>query len=262
MPKTKFQNVVFTAIMAFCMVYGMIVYNISLSRGGVSPTSFLAAFHEIPIMMPIAFVLEITIVGKLAARIVFSVLRPTDRPQFVTYAMSLVICAIMCPIMSLIATILFKDSKTFSTFIQTWAMNFPDGAPVSDVLLRPLCAASLPHPLPCEKDRRGTDQDPFPDLCLIFPIRKEKCPAQAPTFPRKPVQGIFACLPSRFPSGHRPSSFRNCPGIVYWRRQPAGCRAGKRMRHEREAQCSTGTDGTDGHRRVHGNRAEGARSRP
>lgn len=39
--------------------------------------------------------------------------------------MSLVICAIMCPIMSLIATILFKDSKTFSTFIQTWAMNFP-----------------------------------------------------------------------------------------------------------------------------------------
>ncbi|MDD5847913.1 MAG: DUF2798 domain-containing protein [Firmicutes bacterium] len=125
MPKTKFQNVVFTAIMAFCMVYGMIVYNISLSRGGVSPTSFLAAFHEIPIMMPIAFVLEITIVGKLAARIVFSVLRPTDRPQFVTYAMSLVICAIMCPIMSLIATILFKDSKTFSTFIQTWAMNFP-----------------------------------------------------------------------------------------------------------------------------------------
>ncbi|MCH4033395.1 MAG: DUF2798 domain-containing protein [Lachnospiraceae bacterium] len=125
MPKTKFQNVVFTAIMAFCMVYGMIVYNISLARGGVSPTSFLAAFHEIPIMMPIAFVLEITIVGKLAARIVFSVLRPTDRPQFVTYAMSLVICAIMCPIMSLIATILFKDSKTFSTFIQTWAMNFP-----------------------------------------------------------------------------------------------------------------------------------------
>lgn len=125
MPKTKFQNVVFTAIMAFCMVYGMIVYNISLNLGGVSPTCFLAAFHEIPIMVPIAFVLEISIVGKLARRIVFSVLRPTDRPQFITYAMSLVICAIMCPIMSLIATILFKDSKTFSTFIQTWAMNFP-----------------------------------------------------------------------------------------------------------------------------------------
>ena len=125
MPKTKFQNVVFTAIMAFCMVYGMIVYNISLARDGVYTDNFLAAFHEIPIMVPIAFCLELFLVGGLARSIVFSFMKPTDRPQFITYAMSLVICAIMCPIMSLIATILFKDSKTFSTFIQTWAMNFP-----------------------------------------------------------------------------------------------------------------------------------------
>lgn len=34
MPRTKFQNVIFTAIMAFCMVYGMIVYNISLASAG------------------------------------------------------------------------------------------------------------------------------------------------------------------------------------------------------------------------------------
>ena len=31
----------------------------------------------------------------------------------------------MCPIMSLIATILFKEDKTFGTFVQTWGMNFP-----------------------------------------------------------------------------------------------------------------------------------------
>lgn len=55
MPRTKFQNVLFTAIMAFCMVYGMIVYNISLARGGVFTDNFLAAFHKIPIMVPIAF---------------------------------------------------------------------------------------------------------------------------------------------------------------------------------------------------------------
>ena len=35
------------------------------------------------------------------------------------------ICCIMCPIMSLIATMLFKDTHTFGTFIQTWGMNFP-----------------------------------------------------------------------------------------------------------------------------------------
>lgn len=31
----------------------------------------------------------------------------------------------MCPIMSLVATILFKETKSFRTWIQTWAMNFP-----------------------------------------------------------------------------------------------------------------------------------------
>ena len=36
MPKNKFQDVVFTAIMATIMVYGMIVYNVALNTGGVS----------------------------------------------------------------------------------------------------------------------------------------------------------------------------------------------------------------------------------
>ena len=55
----------------------------------------------------------------------FTVMRPDDRPQFITYAISICICCIMCPIMSLIATILFKDTKDFPTWIQTWGMNFP-----------------------------------------------------------------------------------------------------------------------------------------
>lgn len=125
MPKNKFQEVVFTAIMATIMVYGMIVYNVALNMGGVKGETFLAALHEMPIMVPIAFILEFFIVGKLAGMLAFKVMKPTDRPQFITYAISICICCIMCPIMSLIATILFKDTKNFGTFIQTWAMNFP-----------------------------------------------------------------------------------------------------------------------------------------
>ena len=34
-PKTKFEDVIFTAIMATVMVYGMIVYNVALNTGGV-----------------------------------------------------------------------------------------------------------------------------------------------------------------------------------------------------------------------------------
>lgn len=41
MPKTKFQNVIFTLMMAFLMVYAMICYNISLNIGGMSNQVFL-----------------------------------------------------------------------------------------------------------------------------------------------------------------------------------------------------------------------------
>lgn len=125
MPKNKVQDAVFTAIMAIIMVYGMIVYNVALNTGGVTSETFLLALHELPIMAPIAFILEFFVVGKLAKRLAFSFMKPTDRPQFITYAVSICICCIMCPIMSLIATMLFKNTHTFGMFIQTWGMNFP-----------------------------------------------------------------------------------------------------------------------------------------
>ena len=125
MPKTLLEKVVFTIVMATIMVYGMIVYNVALNTGGVTNATFLMALHEMPIMVPVAFVLEFFVVEKLATALAFTFMRPSDRPQFITYAISLMIVCIMCPIMSLIATMLFKDTHTFGTFIQTWGMNFP-----------------------------------------------------------------------------------------------------------------------------------------
>ncbi len=124
MPQTKLQNVVYTIIMAIIMVYGMIVYNVALSTGGVTNATFVMALHEMPIMVPIAIVLEFFIVEKLATRLAFTVVRPTDRPQVITYAISTMIVCIMCPTMSLIATLLFK-APSFGTWIQTWGMNMP-----------------------------------------------------------------------------------------------------------------------------------------
>ena len=66
MPKNKFQEVIFTIIMVFFMVYAMICYNISLNIGGMSNEVFLSAFHELIIMGPIAFILDFFIVSKLA----------------------------------------------------------------------------------------------------------------------------------------------------------------------------------------------------
>jgi len=125
MPKNKFQDVVLTIIMATVMVYGMVVYNVALNMGGISTATFIAAVSELPIMVPIAFVLELFIVGKLARVLAFTVMKPTDRPQFITYAISICICCIMCPVMSFFATILFKENPSFGTWVQTWGMNFP-----------------------------------------------------------------------------------------------------------------------------------------
>ncbi|MDD4691757.1 MAG: DUF2798 domain-containing protein [Eubacterium aggregans] len=124
MPKNKFQDAIFTLIMATLMVYGMVVYNVALNTGGVTNATFISALYELPIMVPIAFILEFFIVGKLAQKLAFSVMRPDDRPALITYAISICICAIMCPTMSLIATFLFKE-PSLGTWIQTFGLNFP-----------------------------------------------------------------------------------------------------------------------------------------
>lgn len=124
MPRTLLQKIVFTFVMATIMVYGMIVYNVALNTGGVHNETFVLALHELPIMMPIAFVLEFFVVEKLATRLAFSFMRPTDRPQFITYAISLMIVCIMCPVMSLIATLLFKQ-PSFGTWVHTFGCNLP-----------------------------------------------------------------------------------------------------------------------------------------
>ena len=126
MPKTKFQEVIFTIIMATFMVYGMIFYNIALATKEVTGETFLNAFHELPVMTGIAFVLELFVVGKIARMLVFSVMDQNDRPQFLIYANSICICCLMCPIMSFVAMLLFNGSSpSVGLWIQTWALNFP-----------------------------------------------------------------------------------------------------------------------------------------
>ena len=124
MPKTLLEKVVFTIVMATIMVYGMIVYNVALNTGGVSNATFLMALHEMPIMVPVACILEFFVVEKLATALAFTFMRPTDRPQFITYAISLMIVAIMCPVMSLVATVLFKEAS-FGMCVHTWGCNMP-----------------------------------------------------------------------------------------------------------------------------------------
>lgn len=128
MPKNKFEEVIFTVIMVFFMVYAMICYNISLNIGGMKNEIFLSAFHELVIMGPIAFVLDFFIVGKIAKAKAFKMVNiEKDNPFHLVLAISFVSVIFMCPLMSLAATLLFKNagSEFIAVWLETTVKNFP-----------------------------------------------------------------------------------------------------------------------------------------
>lgn len=128
MPQTKLQNFIFTIVMAFVMVYAMICYNIALNIEGMTNQVFLLAFQEMLIMWPVAIILEFFIIEKLSKKVTFSFVQPgVDRPLIIKLVLCSMIVCFMCPIMSFIATLLFKNagSEIIATWLQTTVMNFP-----------------------------------------------------------------------------------------------------------------------------------------
>lgn len=128
MPQTKFQNVIFTLVMSCVMVYVMICYNISLNIGGMQNAVFGMALGEMKIMWPAAFILEFFVVEHLSKKLAFRLVTPgQDKPLFILLAISSMIVCLMCPMMSLIATILFQNagSEAIALWLQTTVKNFP-----------------------------------------------------------------------------------------------------------------------------------------
>lgn len=58
MPRTKFQHVIFTAMMVPLMTYGITCYNVAMEAGKLSTQMFVDALPQLVVMAPIAFVLE------------------------------------------------------------------------------------------------------------------------------------------------------------------------------------------------------------
>ena len=129
MPKNLFQEIIFTLIMVVVMVYAMICYNIALDFGELNNTVFVAAFSELWYMGLIAFAFELLIVGPLAKKLAFRIVNPAQQaPIMVTLAISAITVCLMCPVMSLMATLIIKQPSAanfFAVWVQTTAFNFP-----------------------------------------------------------------------------------------------------------------------------------------
>lgn len=61
-------------------------------------------------------------------------------------AISLMIICIMCPTMSLVATLLFKE-PSFGTWAHTFGCNLPMAFSLADVLLRTALPTDFPRPV-------------------------------------------------------------------------------------------------------------------
>ena len=130
MPKSLFQEIIFTIIMVFFMVYALICYNMTLAIGDFTNAVMLGAFRELVIMGPIAIILDMLLAGPLAKTFTFKIFNPAEtRPIFIILSISIFSVIFMCPMMSLAATILFKggllQSEVVSIWIKTTVMNFP-----------------------------------------------------------------------------------------------------------------------------------------
>ena len=124
MPKTKGQEIIFGIMMVSLMVYGMVVYNISIATGGISADAFIEALKELPIMIPIAFAVEFFLLGRVAKKMAFAVINPSKNPGLVPFAISICTCLVMCPTMSLIATLLFNE-PSFLNWLKAFGLNLP-----------------------------------------------------------------------------------------------------------------------------------------
>ena len=129
MPKNRKEETIYTIMMVIVMVYAMVCYNIAMDVGGMKNFVFLASLSELPIMCIAAFLLDTFIAGPIAKKVAFRLVNPKeDKPIFVILAISVLSIWLMCPMMSFVAVVLFKNAfgpQLIAVWIQTTIINFP-----------------------------------------------------------------------------------------------------------------------------------------
>lgn len=142
MPKTKGQGIIFGIIMSYAMAYGMEVYNVAikmgvnLSAGGFSNMSniiFWEACKEALYMGVFVFLFSNLWGNRMGAAFMQRHCNPeTDNPYFCQLMRQAGTVAIMCPTMSLVASILFNVILAGASPLQlpaiwvgTFLKNFP-----------------------------------------------------------------------------------------------------------------------------------------
>lgn len=142
MPQNKTQGIIFGLLMSYAMAYGMEVYNVAIKEGfnlnvgGFSTMTnqvFLGALIEASYMGIFVFITSSLYGNRLGAAFAQRHTDPSrDNPYFCRVMRQAGTVAVMCPTMSLIASILFNvilagqsPANLPAIWVGTLMKNFP-----------------------------------------------------------------------------------------------------------------------------------------
>jgi hypothetical protein len=128
MPTTKFQKVVFAFLSVIITVHLFVFYNLAIEMGGMSNQVFIASRKVVAIEFVFAFLLQIFVAGPLSLKLAFSLVNPREeKPYVITTAIICATVSLMCPMMSLVATILYNGITVefLAQWMQKLVFNFP-----------------------------------------------------------------------------------------------------------------------------------------
>lgn len=142
MPKTKFQNFIFTLITVILMAYCMIVYSVAInSPEGLMNQTFLIALKEFPIEGIIVFLLAFFVASPIAKKSAFRIVNPKrDNKIFVILSIQTFTVLIMVGLMSIYA--LFAqhliNKNILCNYIVLYCKNFIMAYPLQIFFVGPL----------------------------------------------------------------------------------------------------------------------------
>ena len=103
MPKTKFQEFIFTLITSGCMIFIMGVYNVAIHTGGLQAATFKHALHSFPLEWFIGLLCAFFIASKTSKYFAFRIAKPTDRSIFIILCIqTFTVCIMAYPLQILV----------------------------------------------------------------------------------------------------------------------------------------------------------------
>ncbi|MDX8340891.1 DUF2798 domain-containing protein [Draconibacterium sp. IB214405] len=139
MGETKLQKNLFTVMMCFGMVFGMTLYNIIL-HNGFSAGVFTLLVKEIWLVFIVAFILDYFVVGPIAKKQVFSILKPETKKVIVILSLSTTMVVSMVLLMSIFGSVLTQGFtlNALKVYPKTVMLNFAAALPLNLLIVSPV----------------------------------------------------------------------------------------------------------------------------